>query len=288
MTDSTPKKKTSNKDLIKHIVLATLLFILVIYGVFKFYFPMITNHGESLTVPNLEGVMLANLDEFLEARDLRFEVEADSGYSSKYPPLAVLKQFPMPNSKVKENRKVYVTLNAKNPPVVKMPGLIGRSLKNAQLELKSLGLELGEIRYQPDFALNTILSQYYKGAIIKTGETIPKGSKVDFEVGDGLGNQTFQMLNLKNLDFDEAVFVLRGNGLKLGELYYKPEGKYNIQKKDDSGEIVTSTVEVEPRKVFKQSPDASERVRIGQSIDLWLVEIDSSAMDIPTLEVEEN
>ncbi|MGL1886851.1 MAG: PASTA domain-containing protein [Reichenbachiella sp.] len=286
MSEEKVTTPTTNKDLLKHFAAATVMIIVVVYGVFNYYFPMITNHGESLTVPNLEGVMLDDLDDFLEDRDLRYQVEPDSGYSAKHPALAVLKQFPLPNSKVKENRKIYVTLNAKNPPVVKMANLKGRSLKNAQLELRSLGLALGEIRYEPDYALNTILNQYHKGKIIQSGETIPKGSKVDFEVGDGLGNQTFQMLELKNLDLEEAIFVLRGNGLKVGEIFYKSEGLYTTEKRNSEGEFETKTINVEPGKVYKQNPESSKTARIGQSIDLWMVEIDSSQIVAPTLDLE--
>ena len=281
------KKETSWVDLIIHSALAVAVIVLVVLGTFHVIFPVVTNHGESMTVPNLEGIILENLGEFLEDRDLRFEVEPDSGYSSKHPALAVLKQFPLAGSKVKENRKIYITLNATNPPKVKLPSLKGRSLKNAQLELRSLGLELGEITYKPDFALNTVLGQFFKGRRLSEGEEIPKGSKVDFEVGDGLGSQTFQMLDLKELDLEEASFVLRGYGLNLGEVFYKETGTIIVEEENEEGENVWVEKEVDPGKIFKQSPRAKNRTKIGQSVDLWIVEIDSAVLnnEIPTLGV---
>ncbi|MBU2916133.1 MULTISPECIES: PASTA domain-containing protein [Reichenbachiella] len=288
MEEIEEKKKTTKKQFLIHLGLAVVVMIFLVYAVFNIYFPFVTNHGESLSVPNLEGILVDDLDEFLEDRDLRYEVEKDSGYSAKYPAMAVLKQFPMPNAKVKENRKIYVTLNAKKPPVVKMPSLKGRSLKNAQLELRSLGLSLGEIRYKPDFALNTILDQYHEGKIIEPGKEIAKGSQVDFEVGDGLGNQNFQMLNLKNLNLDEAIFVLRGYGLKVGDLYYEKEGSYNKETEGEDGETTYTKLKVSGGKVFKQNPKAGFSARIGQSIDLWVVEVDSAALEnTPSLEITE-
>ena len=284
------KKETTWIDLVKHIAFALLTVLVVVLGTFYVIFPIVTNHGESMTVPNLEGISLEDLEEFLDDRDLRFEVETDSGYSSKYPPLAVLKQFPLAGSKVKENRKIYVTLNATDPPKVKLPSLKGRSLKNAQLELRSLGLELGEITYKPDFALNTVLGQFYKGTKMQEGQEIPKGTKVDFEVGDGLGTQTFQMLDLKELDLEEAEFVLRGYGLSLGDVFYKDKGTVLVEEEDDEGEKKWVEKEVGPGKIFKQSPRAKNRTKIGTSVDLWVVEIDSTSIDneAPSLGVLEN
>lgn len=280
------KSEPGKKELLIHIGLAGLASIAVLLFVFYVYLPITTNHGESMTVPNLEGILLDDLGEFLEERDLRYEVEPDSGYSPKFPPLAVLKQFPLAEAKVKEGRKIYITLNASKPPVVRMPSLIQRSLKNAQLELRSLGLLLGEIRYKPDFALNTILGQFYDGKRLEAGQEIPKGSKIDFEVGDGLGNQTFQMMNLTDMDLEEAIFVMRGYGLKLGDVFYEKEGKITNEKEDSGGELIIESIDAQPGRVFKHSPNARNKARIGQEIDLWLIEVDSTQVEeVPSLDL---
>ena len=83
------------------IMLAVGLVLILIF--FYYFLPTYTNHGETITVPNVIGVQLDQLDEFLIKRDLRFEVTEDSAYSSDYPPLSVIKQVPLPNAKVKEN-----------------------------------------------------------------------------------------------------------------------------------------------------------------------------------------
>ncbi|MEO9967248.1 MAG: PASTA domain-containing protein [Reichenbachiella sp.] len=279
------KPQPGKKELFIHIGLAGLASIGILLFVFYIYLPLSTNHGESMTVPNLEGILLEELDEFLEERDLRYEVEPDSGYSPKYPPYAVLKQFPLANAKVKEGRKIYITLNSAKPPVVKMPKLVQISLKDAQLQLRSLGLLLGDVRYKPDFALNSILGQYYKGEKIQPGSEIPKGARIDFEVGDGLGKQTFQMMNLSDMQLDEAVFVMRGYGLKLGDVFYEKEGKIIREKEDADGEIVIESLDAKPGRVFRHSPSAKKIAKIGQEIDLWIVEMDSTQIDeVPTLE----
>ena len=107
---------------------------------------------------------LSDMNNFLGKRDFRYEV-SDSGYSSVYPPLTILKQYPKPGAYVKENRKIYLTVKAKEPQKVKMPNdLIDGSLKNAELVLRSYGLKRGEIKYKPDLAANAVLEQWYNGS----------------------------------------------------------------------------------------------------------------------------
>ena len=59
---------------------------LIIFFLFYIYFPIKTNHGDTITVTNLIGMELKDIDEFLSDRDLRYEILDDSSYSSEYPP----------------------------------------------------------------------------------------------------------------------------------------------------------------------------------------------------------
>ena len=96
-------------DIVKQLLIIGIIIILIILFVFYFYLPVTTHHGESITVPNIIGLVYDDLDEFLTDRNFRFEVNEDSGYNSSFPPLAVLKQYPEPGQKVKENRKIFLT-----------------------------------------------------------------------------------------------------------------------------------------------------------------------------------
>src|SRR5882672_5848295 len=91
---------------------AIALFTLMVIGILYFYIylPNSTNHGDSITVPDLAGMKFEDLEEFLKKYDLRFEVE-DSVYHEEYPPLTVLRQFPKAGATVKQNRIIYVSIN---------------------------------------------------------------------------------------------------------------------------------------------------------------------------------
>ncbi len=243
----------------------------IVFFVFYIYFPIKTNHGDTITVPNLVGMSLEQIDDFLSDRDLRFEILEDSSYNSKYPPFTILQQNPSVNEKVKENRKIYLTLNSSIPPKIRMPKIINGSVKNAQLILNSYDLKLGDIKYVPDMARNAVLKIYLKGDSISENDLIDKGSVIDLEVGNGLGNQIFDAPDLVNLDLEEARFTIIGSGLRLGNIIYEDSGYFYNKNLDEEGNEIFEKFWVEPGKVFRQSPLKSTKVRIGRKINLWIV-----------------
>lgn len=262
-------------DLLVHIAVIGILGICLVFFFFYVYLPLDTHHGETITVPDVRGVALDELDEFLEVRDLRYEVTEDSGFSASQAPLTVLKQFPLPNSKVKENRKIYITLNAEEPPLVRMPNLVGGSIKNALLMLDQYDLLLGQIIYRPDLALNAVLAQQIEGRDVLESEHIPKGSSIDLVAGDGLGNQVLKSPNLIGLDLESAQFAIVGSGLKVGDITHEKEGIAVVEVEEDDGTIKYVERPVSPGAVFKQRPTDGRRMRLGQMVDLWIYSPDS-------------
>lgn len=237
-------------DVIKHLGIAVAFGTVITLIFFYIYLPVITNHGESITVPDLQGVSIDELQEFLVERDLRFEV-VDSVYSAELPPLTVTRQFPKPGSKVKQNRNIFISLNSVNPPTTRMPDLRDKTLKNAELILKSFELVPGKILYKPD-PFRNVIDQLYNGEPIEPDTPLAKGSVIDIVRGDGHGIRLFEMPDLRGLPLSEANVIIRGNNLQPGLVF-----------NDDSLTIASLVV-------LRQSPRQGLTVRIGRSIDLWL------------------
>jgi beta-lactam-binding protein with PASTA domain len=237
-------------DVSKHLGIAVAIGALITLTFFYVYLPVITNHGESITVPDLQGVSIDELQEFLVERDLRFEV-VDSVYSADLPPLTVTRQFPKPGSKVKQKRKIFISLNSVNPPSTRMPDLRDKTLKNAELILKSYELITGKILYKPD-PFRNVIDQLFNGDPIDPNTSLPKGSVIDLVRGDGHGVRLFEMPDLRGLPLSEANVIIRGNNLQPGLVF-----------NNDS-------LEVNYTVVIKQSPRQGLTVRVGRSIDIWL------------------
>ncbi|MBN8579000.1 MAG: PASTA domain-containing protein [Cyclobacteriaceae bacterium] len=229
--------------------------IILITGVLYFYIylPSLTNHLESITVPDLTGLTVDELGDFVKKHDLRYAVN-DSSYSASQPPLTVLGQFPQPGSIVKQNRVVFVSLNRVQPPTLPMPDLEVRSLLNAEVVLKSLELKRGRIFYRPYPFRNLVLEMQHEGVKIIPGTRITKGSVIDFVVGDGNGPADFTIGNLIGDPLETAKFKLRGWSLHLGSIQI-PAGV------DTTGLTVF---------VYKQYPAVGDSVRVGDPVDLWI------------------
>ncbi len=269
------KKPENIKDLFIHIgvILGSSLFLVAF--LFYIYLPVRTNHGETISVPDVVGMSPDELSEFLEKRNLRFEVTEDSSYSSEFEPLSVLRQVPKPNTKVKENRKIYVTLNAERPPSVRMPRVEDLSLKSAQMVLKSYDLKLGKIRFVPDDFFGVILEAKMNGRNVLEGENIEKGSTIDLVVGDGFGNTIFQSPNLIGLEQEEAEVVIIGSGLKVGKVRFTTIAQAGFVVRDTAGLDVIEFRDVAPGSVQQQYPEAQKILKIGDPIDIWVYQPDS-------------
>lgn len=273
------------KELLIHIGIVIGISFILILCFFYVYLPATTNHNETITVPDLEGIHMDNIDEFLIKRNLKYEVMADSGFTSEYEPQTILKQYPLPGSKVKENRKIFLTLNAVSPPQVKMPDLVDGSVKNAQLLLKSYGLERGSIKYVPDLAQNAVLEQKYNGKIIEPGTYIPKGSKIDLIVGDGLGNTVLEVPDLSGMELEDAEFTVVGSGLKMGSILFRNTSLSDRDPKNEAQQAEKRLI------VVKQTPSPGRNVRIGEEVDVWLdeqEEQEESILDSAEEAAEEN
>ena len=241
----------SKTDLFIHIGIIVSLLLVLFLGFFFVYLPFTTNHGEAVTIPDLKKKNVEDLEEFLESRDLRYEV--DCTFVANVPPLTIISQYPLPGSKVKEGRKIYVTVSSRTAPLIKMPKLTDMTHRSAQMLLKSVGLEEGNISYVPDMAQNAVLKQMYNGKEILPGQAIAKGSKIDLELGEGLGTAQFEAPSVIGLPLDEAKIALIGAGLKVGQQMEIPA---------EEGQA--------PGTVARQNPDAGNNVRIGDVIDLLI------------------
>ncbi len=217
---------SSKRDFFLHLIVVIALFVVLIFGFFYVYLPWTTNHGQSITVPNLTGKTLTEIDKIMDEQHLRYHVN-DSVYAPDMRPLSVISQYPKVGNKVKENRKIYITVSSLKPPLIKMPKLIDASLLNAQMVLQSYGLRVGKITKRPYYAQNAVLEQLYQGNKIQAGDQIGKGSYIDLVVGDGISNVKIPLPNLVDFEMDDALRFLESNNIEF-EVFYDENSKKEV------------------------------------------------------------
>lgn len=245
-------KRFTTRIFLKNILIMIGMGLVAVLFFFYIYLPSSTNHNETITVPELVGMSYEDIDEFVTQRNLRYEIVEDSGYSEKFEPLTILSQNPKAGSKVKEDRKIYLSLNAQVPPKIKMPNLINTNVENAEDILNSNGLKLGEISYEPNPANNAVLAQKIEGTEVEAGTFVFKGSSIDLVIGDGAGVQRFPAPNFLGKTLDEVKFQIQASKLKLDVI--------NFIKVDSVAENT----------VYKQLPPAGIVIQSGSLIEIWV------------------
>lgn len=174
-----------SKLFLVQLILAAIFVVILVFGVLK-YLDITTDHNETIAVPDLSKFQLDIVDKKLEEMNLRREVLDSANYNPNYPPYSVLDQVPKPGKLVKENRKIYLTLNPSGYIDVEIPeNLIRKTRRQVEPTLIALGFKVGEIIDKPDIAKGAILELRHKGETIEAGDKLPKTSTIDLVVGDG-------------------------------------------------------------------------------------------------------
>lgn len=144
-----------------------------------------TNHGEFETVPNLKGKSLDVATIELKENHLVIEIQDSANYNPDYPRFSVIDQSPKAGANVKENRKVYITVNPSGYRKITVPDLKERTFRQAKPMLEALGFKVGKITYIDNIAKDLVLDVQYKGADIKEGTKLPKTTSIDLILGNG-------------------------------------------------------------------------------------------------------
>jgi len=235
-------------------VLAAIITVVVLLLIAFFSLRYYTKHGEGLNVPMVKGLTFEQAVIKLEEAGLKYEV--DSVYIMDQPPGIVIDQDPDPNTFVKDNRTIYLTINAGKTPNTKFPDIEFKSLREAQAIIESSRLKLGDTTYKADVSRDVVLQASFGGQPIKAGQIIPVGSRIDLILGDGRGSEEVDIPQLVGLTMDEAKFSLKGSNLVLGTILYE-------------GPITDSANAI----IIKQDPmlvDSLTKVSIGTHINITL------------------
>jgi beta-lactam-binding protein with PASTA domain len=202
----------------RHIVYAVVGLPLLVFLV-NFALLLLTQHNRTFPVPDFSGMTLEEALAVKEARHLRLEI-IDSVYVMHRPRGVIFRQTPDPQTEVKNNRRVLLTINAHSAREVVVPELVGYSLRQAKAVLVSQGLSVGKLRYEPDIATNNVLAQYYKGRMIPAGGKVEAGSEIDLLLGRNIeaGQRTI-IPTVTGLSAESAKDLLLDNSLNY-ELHY--------------------------------------------------------------------
>ncbi len=247
-------KFISQKKFLIHYGIA-LLFIIIVFSITFLSLRISTHHGQTLSVPDFSGLTVKQAKEIADGKNLRIEV-IDSVYNGLGRRGTVIDQNPPPDIKVKENRRIFVTIKSVLPKIIKMPNFIHATLVQAKADIETYGLRIGKLSYEPSIFDNVVLKQKYKNADIEPGADIPQGAEIELVLGKSrdLGNTVTP--DIYGLTLEEAELEAADFMLNIGTVLYDE----TVKTHDDS---VTA-------KIIRQRPKPNIIYQPGEQIDVWL------------------
>jgi beta-lactam-binding protein with PASTA domain len=144
-----------------------------------------TNHGEFVEVPDFAKMSVMDMRKAIEEAGLRYEVLDSANYNPDYPRFSIIEQDPKAGNKVKENRKIYFTVNPSGYKKVTVPNIIQVTQRNASSMLKAVGLDVQRVTYIDELGKDMVYQIKYKAKYIKPGDKLPKTSKIELVCGNG-------------------------------------------------------------------------------------------------------
>ncbi len=236
-----------------------------------------THHGESLEVHNYIGMQLKDAEKTARTRSFQIVI-SDSIFRVDQPPNTVLEQHPAPFSRVKEDRRIYLTVTSSTAPQVPLPLLEGAyNYETYRRKLQRLGIEstIRERQFDSKLEENTILHLYYDGRKIteddlRRGVKVPKGSTVEFVVTERLTDQV-PAPDLICKRYEEASFLITATNLVMGEVYG------DLENRDQAF-------------IYQQDPEPGVMMRMGEQINIYLSSRrprDCPEVETPSIEREE-
>jgi len=177
-------KFLKSKTFFKQIAIALVALAVIVFLALK-WLNFTTNNGDFETVPDLTGKSLKVAQAELKENNLVMKIQDSANFNPDYAPKSVIEQNPKPNDKVKENRKIYLTLNPSGYRKIAVPDLRQRTLRQARPHLVQLGFKIGNITYIDNIGKDMVLQLKYKGKTIAPNAKLPKTSTIALVLGNG-------------------------------------------------------------------------------------------------------
>ncbi len=245
LIDKIPYSDTVWGRRIINLVILIIIFFILYLIVNNIVMPAITRHEAEFSLPNVEGMTIAEADPVLREAELELTITSEEYHPDK-PTGTILSQFPSGGTLVKSGRRVKVVISL-GQKAVAVPDLRGFSIRQAKLNLETEGFVLGDIEWTSTDSLpEKVVVFSYPSA----GTKIPYGSNVNLMVNQGPYQRTVFVPRLIGLSLEEATSRLEEKGLAIG--------------------LVTDKVNENflPQTVLEQSEDPGTELLPGEEVDI--------------------
>ncbi len=246
--------KPGIKKTLSHLAAFILILILLFVGL-NIWLKSYTRHNKALRVPDITLQSLEEAVFLLKDNHLRFEI-IDSIRNAKHPAGVILEQRPQAGAKVKENRIIYLTINAQEEEYIPVPYVKDYSQRQAVATLKATGFHIANISFVPSEYRDLVLDVQFNGLSVEDGSTLPLGSGLDLIVGQGSSDAKIAIPNFIGKSLDSVIIIAHENSVNIGEIRYDEEPS---NKKDATKYFV-----------YMQDPVPAMHYAVGKRVDIWM------------------
>ena len=253
--------KNSDVAFVLKMLLIALAIVIVLGAIALFWLDKYTHHGDEVIVPNVVNSYVEEATILAQAEGLRLQI-ADTTYNRRFKLGSIVEQKPAPDSRTKRGGELYVIVNAKTVRQIPLPNLRDISFRQAEATLRSVGLVLGEVTYQPSEYKNLVLDVRKNGESVEAGKRFSEGTTIDLVVGLGAGTEEVIVPNVLAKSVDMARTALLAKKLSLGGVHYdEPET-------DENRDLFV---------VYAQEPKPESYIREGAHVDLYVTTNEAKA-----------
>ncbi len=199
-----------------------LIILMILAGIFdKIIMPVVTRQGTEFALPDLKDRNLVDADLLLQDLGLTHEIASEE-YAPGKEAGKILDQYPKAGTKVKSGRavKVIISLGEK---FIAVPNVAGKSVRQAMLDLETVGLKVGEIAWA--FS-DTIPERVVVFSYPSAGTEISMGGHVNLMVNRGRASSFTYVPELIGITLDQAKKRLMEKSLTVGEIKYRKNEDY--------------------------------------------------------------
>ncbi len=193
---------------------------------FNLVLAFLTRHGDEHVLGNLEGKPYLAVIEALERQGFSGQV-IDSLYKPEARPGQILAQDPLPKTRIKKGRKVYLTIASSTAPQVPFPKVEGLPYEQAhRLLSESYGFTIGEVLTVAGEIPDLVVEARYQGEKLMAGSLVPRYSRIDLVITRGQTQDKVPLISVVGLSLQEAMARLAQVGLGIGQIRYKPNPRF--------------------------------------------------------------
>ncbi|MEW6653050.1 MAG: PASTA domain-containing protein [Bacteroidota bacterium] len=230
------------KSLFSAFILATAALFIFDLLIMPFYVS-----GSETKTPNVIGINKETAIEQIKDAGLTPIIQT-TRYDEKYGKDKIIFQKPEANKLVKSGRRVYITVSG-GESLVRVPYIVNRTIRDAQVTLERAGLFLGDIdSVQSEIDPNIIVEQQYF-----QGRELAKGSKVNVKISIGPQEGMVRVPDLIGRSFSETENILKQLQIRIGTKTFFRSGTYL------------------PNTVINHYPPEGTLIKIGDSVNVDLV-----------------